>query len=234
MATAFRSIAQMFRPVQATSMQQQNAPTIPAAGGSAVINEQKPADPMADLAALWQTDPNLKPVANPLATPLFNTDPKAIAAAASKLDFVSGLDPALVAKAMSGQDAAAFLQVLNTVGQKSLATGTQLNAATIETATSRNNERLLAAMPGQVKAITLDSMQSENPALQHPAAQPFLSLVRSQLQMKNPGMSAQDINNAAESALTGFATSLATPATATPSAASNDGGTNWAAWAGEK
>jgi hypothetical protein len=123
------------------------------------------------------------------------------------------------------------MQVLNSVAQRTLATATQLNAATIEQATTRNNARITQALPTRMKDIQLQTMQSENPVLQHPASQPFLNLVRSQVKMKNPGMSAADINAQAERVLTGFASQLSSPAQADGSPANTSAGTDWDAWA---
>lgn len=241
MAGIGTALANMFRPTQqvtvapAPAMSQQNpgaAANPPASGNSTPITQQPPANPLDEFTPLWQTDPNAQRFVDPLTTPLFNTDPAAIAAASAKLDFVSQVPQELLAKAMSGQDPAAFMQVLNAVAQRTLATSTQLSAATIEQATTRNNARITGALPERMKRIQLDSMQSEHPALQHPASQPFLQLVRSQIQMKQPHLSAADINAQAERALMGFAGQLVAPAQTESARAAASGGTDWDAWAG--
>lgn len=235
------AIANMFRPTQqvtvapAAPMSQQNpgaAATPPPSGSSAAVNNQPPANPLDEFTPLWQNDPNAQRTVDPLSTPLFNTDPAAIAAAAAKLDFVGQIPQELMAKAMSGQDPNAFMQVLNAVAQRTLATSTQLNAATIEQATTRNNARFSEALPGRIKNIQLQSLQSEHPALQHPASQPFLNLVRSQIQMKNPNLTATEINAQAERALMGFAGQLVAPVQTEATRAAAAGGTDWDAWAG--
>lgn len=242
MATSLASsIANMFRPTQQVTVAPSSQPMSqvnpgaaaqpPQSGTSQQITPQPPANPLDEFTGLWQNDPNAQRVVDPLSTPLFNTDPAAIAAAASKLDLVGQMPPELMAKAMSGQDPAAFIQVLNAVAQRTLATATQLNAATIEQATTRNNARIQDALPSRMKDIQLQSMQSEHPALQHPASQPFLQLVRSQVKMKNPGMSAADINAQAERALLGFANQLVAPAQTEATRAAEAGGTDWDAWA---
>lgn len=229
MATGiFKSVAELFRPVQATTPQtvvvQQAAPT-----PATPTTEPNPLD---NLATLWQNDPNVKAPADPFSAPLLNTDPTKIAEAAKKIDFVSHIAPETLAKAMSGQDPAAFMEVMNSVAQRTLTTSAQINAATVEQATARNNSRIMEALPGRVKDIQLQGMKSDNPVLQHPAAQPFLQLTRAQIQMKNPGMSAADINQQAEHALLGLAQAIS-PAgeTAGTTPASNSGEKDWDAWA---
>lgn len=247
MAGIGTTLANMFRPSQQVTinpasydrgspMQQANpgaAAVVPPAGTSQNPIQPEPVNPLDEISALWQNDPNLKQAVDPMSTPLFNTDSAAISAAAGKIDFLGQIPPEMLAKAMQGGDPQAFLQVMNAVAQRAVATSTQLNAATIEQATTRNNARITQALPDRMKRIQLDSMVSENPVLAHPASQPFLQMTRAQLQMKNPGMSAAEINRRAESALMGFASTLAAP-TATEQAASKaaTGGTDWDAWAG--
>lgn len=229
MAGFIKSVADMFRPVQAVSMQQQSAPTTPNAGSSAPVTPAPAANPLDEFTPLWQNDPNVKAPVDPMAAPLFNTDPAAIAKAASKMDLVGQVDPELMAKAMSGNDPQAFISVLNSVAQRTLTTSAQLNAATIEQATAKNNSRIAESLPGRMKQLQLDTMQSENPALQHPASQPLLQLARAQVQMKNPGMSAAEINTQAERALLGFANQLV--AAPQEAAQVTPGGTDWDSWA---
>jgi hypothetical protein len=238
MSGIVNSIANMFRPVQQVQMAQPNpgagAPP-PPAGTSAPIQQAAPEpapNPLDEMASLWQTDPKSPPPVDPFATPLLNTDPAKIAEAAGKMSFTGGVSQELLTKAMSGQDPAAFMQVLNAVAQRAVATSAQINASTIEQATARNNDRFQQALPSRVRQIQLDSMQSENPVLQHSASQPLLQLVRSQLQMKAPpGTSAAEINRRAEAYLTGFAGALTAP-TADATAAANKvaGGTDWDTW----
>lgn len=234
---ATKSIFDIFRPTQQVSMTQQNpgaasAEAIAAAQAQLVAAQQPPANPLDALTPLWQTDPKSAPAVDPLSTPLFKTDPAAIAAAASKMDFVSGIPPEVMANAMSGKDPAAFMQVLNIVGQRATATSAQLNAATIEQSHVRNNQRIEQVLPARIKQAQLDQIQPENPALQHAASQPLLQLVRAQVQMKNPGMSAVEINNRAEQVLVEYASQLVAPQQAAATQAAGGGETNWETWAG--
>ena len=210
---------------------------VPAAGTSNPTIVQAASDPMAELSTLFQNDPTKQLPIDPLAAPLFNTDPAKIAAAAARMDFTAQIAPDLMAKAMSGDDPAAFMQVINQVAQRTLATGMQLNATTLEHATTRNNERVLSTLPNRVKQIQLDSLRPENAMLQHEGAQPMLRLLKAQVAMKNPGMSAVDINAQAEKALLGFASSVSS----TGNQAENNAGRgqnnsgeqqDWEAWAG--
>lgn len=238
MASPLTTIANMFRPVQQTTQVAQQPMAVqnpgaaaqpPAAGTSQPTSEQAPANPLDEFTPLWQNDPNAQQRVDPLSTPLFNSDPAKIAAAAAKMDFVGQIPAEVLQKAM--QDPNALVQLLNGVAQRTLATATQLNASTIEQATTRNNARVMSGLPERVRQIQLNGMQPDNPTLQHPAAQPFLQLMRSQIQMKNPGMSAVEINSQAERALTGFANQLVAAPASEAAARSSAGGTDWDAWA---
>ena len=231
MSGLFTSVANMFRPTQQVtvaqpmSVQNPGATTgAPAPGTSQPTTEQQqPSNPLDAFTPLWQNDPKAEQAADPLTTPLFNADPAKIQEAAGKMDFLAGVSKDLMDKAMSGTDPAAFMQVINSVAQRTLATATQLSTATAEQGAQRSNQRLLQALPDRVKQIQLDQMQPENPALSHPAAQPFLHMARQQLKMKNPGMSAADINSQAEKYVSELATSLSAPTTAQTAAQQSDG-----------
>ncbi len=229
-------IFNMFRPVQAVVLPTQNANgvDIPNAGSSAQIDNtanQAP-NPLDVMASLMQNDPNIKAPVNPLSAPLLNTDVTKLRQAASQMNLVGQIDPELMTRAMSGSDPAAFAAVLNAAAQSAVITSAQLSASTVEQATNRNNERMMQVIPNQIKQAQIDSAVSENPALAHPAAQPFLHMVRSQIQMKNPGMSAADINRQAESVISGFAESVTTaPQEIVAQQAANQG-TDWDKWAG--
>jgi hypothetical protein len=235
MSGIFQSMAQMFRPTQQVTekLAQTNpgaAEPPPPAGTSLPNTDIKPApNPLDEFASIWQTDPKSTPPVDPLSTPIFNSDPAKIAAAASKINFIDQIPPELVAKASSGNDPQAFMQVMNAVAQRALATATQLNAATIEQATTRNNARIEAALPDRVKRINLDTMVPENPVLQHAASQPLLKIVRAQIQMNNPNMSAAEINARTEQYLTGFAQQLTQPVQEA-AAATKPQGTDWDTW----
>lgn len=229
-------IASIFRPVQAVVMPtMNNNAALPDAGKSnEVLNTaNQPSDPMDVLAALMQNDPNVKAPVDPLTTPLLQTDVTKLRQAAGNMNLVGHIDPELMAKAMSGNDPAAFAQVINLAAQSAVVTSAQLAASTVEQATNRNNQRLLSsAIPNQIKQAQIDSSVSENPALAHPAAQPFLHMVRSQIQMKNPGMPAAEINRQAESVIAGFATSVSTAPQEVVRQQSANQGTDWDKWAG--
>ena len=204
------------------------APTAPMAQPNPVVVPEPviPVNPMDSHTALWQTGNT--PAADPFAAPLFNTDPAKVAESASKMNIAGSISPDLLTKAMSGNDPAAFMEVLNTVAQRAVVTSAQVSAATIEQATTRNNERIQATLPGKIKQLQLDSLAADNPALNHPASQPLLHMVRAQIQAKQPGLSAQAINAQAERYLMEHAAAVQQPVE--QRATTSTGGTDWDSW----
>lgn len=207
------NIANMFRHVQATvPMGQQNpgaAEGAPPAGTAQPNTEPPPqADPLDAMKAVWQTDPNAKPPADPLAGSLFNTDPAKIREAASKMDFTANIPQDLMQKVLAGGDTAAIVQMMNTVAQNALATATQLTTATVEQGAAKSQQRMLQALPGKVRDIQLQDMTPENPVLQHEAVQPMLNMVRSQLRMQNPNMPPAEVSRRAEEYMLATASAL--------------------------
>lgn len=232
----FTNISAMFRPTQqvtvapASPMAQQN----PAAGAGApqagtshptVTEPAAPSNPLDNFTPLWQTDPKSAPPADPLATPIFNTDPAKIAEAAGKIDFVSQIPPDMLQKAMAGNDPQAFMAVMNAVAQKTLATAAQLSTATTEQGATRLQQRLLTALPDRVKQIQLDQMQPENANLQHPAAQPILQMMRQRVKASNPNLTPAEIQKQAENYVSAFVSAMAPQATQAEVAAAN--GEDW-------
>ncbi len=230
-------VASLFRPVQAVVMPtvNTNGQTTPEAGGSAQIanTANEAPNPLDVMASLMQNDPNVKAPVDPLSAPLLQTDVAKLRQAAGQMNLVGQIDPELMQRAMSGNDPVAFAAVLNAAAQSAVVTSAQLSASTVEQATTRNNQRMLQVIPNQIKQAQIDSSVSENPALAHPAAQPFLHMIRSQIQMKEPGLSAAEINRRAETVISGFAESVATaPQEQVRQQQSANQGTDWDRWAG--
>jgi len=202
-----QTIQQAPQPAPAPLAQQNPGAVPPAAPVAAPAAEPNPMDTLQNI---WQAPPNAPaPQADPFATPLLNSDPAKLQAAAAKIDFTAGIAPELMQKAMSGQDPQAFLQVLNHVGQRSLVTAAQLSTGMVENATRANNSRIMEALPNHVNSIQLSQMAPENPALAHPAAQPLLQLARAQIKANNPDLTPAQINQRAEQYLTGFGQAIA-------------------------
>lgn len=195
-------------------------------------------DPLAQMAALWKNDPNAPQPVDLLSGSIINPDNKKIADAAAQVDFTAGIDPALMAAVQKGDDPTAIINLINAVAQKTLATSTQIGAATVDQGLQRNNQRLAQALPDRIKQVQLNQQELENPALAHEAAQPMVRMVRSQIAAQNPHMSPEAINKQAEQTMLGFARAVAGTEDAgfrpggLPQNQQPSQGTDWEAWGG--
>lgn len=164
--------------------------------------------PLDEFKDIWQptaTDPN----ADPFSKPLLTHDPAKLSEAVSKMNFMDGVDPGLVTKALAG-DAQALIQVVNAAAQKSFAASTQLNSNMLETSFKTNNERVNSTLPKKVREAQINSMQSENPVLNHAAAAPMLDMAKRAISNKNPDLSPAQVQARAEQYISDFAGSLTT------------------------
>lgn len=174
------------------------APTVAAtpAAGATTTTPAEPVTPTSHLdqyAKLWDTPTNSdgSPVAvtaDPLKTPVFNFDPKAIQTSASKMDFTAGLAPDLATKALGG-DAASLAELINGAVRNAVVGVTLSQGQLINQAVATNNERVTQALPRHIKSVQLMETPNENPVLDHPAVQPLFNALKQMAFAKDPNAS---------------------------------------------
>lgn len=144
------------------------------------------------------TDKDGKPIVavDPFATPITNVDPAKLREAASKMNFAAGITAETVTKAM--QDPAAFLQLINTVGQQSFAAALQATTGITERSINDNNQRFEQALPDRIRSQQIAQTASKHPALSHPAAAPMVAALKSQIAATNPHLSPEQVASKAE------------------------------------
>lgn len=158
---------------------------------------------------IWQTPTpkdGQQPV-DPFSQPLLSTDPAKLAEAARKMNFAQGIDPALVQKALAG-DPQALLAAINTASQNAFLAASNLTTQVTEGAVSTNNKRVDSVLEKKFTEFMLNQQRSDNPVLQHPAAQPMLDMAKKQLLAKHPDKSPAEIHKMAEGFLSDFASTL--------------------------
>ena len=199
----------------ATTPAQPNPGSLPAAPtvASDPNNPTAPApvaSPMDQFSELWQ--PNaVDPNAN---QPLINIDPKQLAEAARKTDFAKIISPELMQRVQGGGEdgSAAMMQMLNQVAQGVYAQSAFATSKLVEQAVSKAREQFNADIPAHVKKLQVsDSLRTENPVFNHPAAAPILGAIESQLTVKYPSASASEITTMAKQYLGGFAQAVSAP-----------------------
>lgn len=216
--------------VPGSSMQPSNAgaanPQAPAEGA--------PASPLDAYKDLWKTaGTEGQQPADPFAAPLFQTDPNKLREAVTKTDFLQGVPQELMQKVMAGNDPQSLMQLINHVGQQSLALSVQLTSSLQEQAGQTIGERFKKAIPDKFKELQLNSQPPENPILANPAVEPMLKMAKQQIRMTNPDLSAAEINQRAEQYIMAFATSVAGGSgPSSTSGSEQKAETDWAAWGG--
>lgn len=134
---------------------------------------------------------------DPFSEKLLNLDPKKLGEAASKMDFVRGVDPALVQKALQG-DVQSFSAVLNHATRAAFMQSASMVTSLVESAIGKNNERINSVLPDRIRNSMLGFSRPENTALQHPAAQPVLAALKEQVARQMPDLGPEEIARKAE------------------------------------
>lgn len=164
------------------------------------------ATPLDQFTKLWETDPNS---GTPADTSLFGAvDPKKVFEAAKGANFASAIPQDVLAAVANGGDGAvaALQQAINASTQAAFAQSTIAATKLIEQAIAKATEQNMAALPGLVKRhAAADSLQTENPALSNPAAQPIISAIQAQLAIKYPDATASQLAQMAKDYLGNFA-----------------------------
>lgn len=170
--------------------------TLPASGDAANkgAGTGSPLDAFTDMFTIKE-DKN-KP-ADPFASPLFNLDPKKLGEAASKMDFTRGINPELITKALGG-DVASFQEVLNSAVRGAFTAALQTSVGMTERGFGSFREKYDTRLEGRFRDYQVNNLQSTNPALKHPAAQPVIAAIKSHIASQNPQMPPSEVQTKAE------------------------------------
>lgn len=178
------------------------APDLTNTGGNGDPNNKgtgSPLDAFTDFFTIKDNKGNQP--ADPFATPFFNLDPKKLGEAVSKMDFTRTVNPELVTKVFSGnpQEAGpALMEILNSVGRGAFAAAMQANTGMVERGFGNFRQRYDSVLEGRFRDFQVNSTQSSNPALKHPAAQPVLAAIKQMFASQNPNLPASEVQSKAE------------------------------------
>ena len=225
-------------PAAPTNNPAQNpAPAAPASSAVTAPNGAVPADgnkpgdqsPGDKFATLWEPVKTEEPKPGEQSQGL---TPEKMLEAASKVDFTKNLNPEIVQKLQAGGPEAvqATLALMNQTSQQVYGQGLVVTQKLIERAVEQAQERFVAQLPNLVKSQTAqEALAAANPAFTNPAVAPVVDAVKSQLQLKFPKASSQEIAQMAQDyfkeAAGVFAGKPATQQTQTTAA-----GEDWDAW----
>ena len=192
---------------QATPPNQGNIPAVPAVvtnpDGTPVVAaepEVKDESPLAEFSKLWDTapvDPNAPPEPKAYVPPTAEEIQKAVA----KVDFSNNFTPEQLAAVTAGGEGAteALVQLLNTVGQQSLAQSTGISSKLNEQAMQAAIAEEVAKVPALVRAQTVQAhLKDTNPLFDNPAIKPVIDATQQQLQSKFPNATPAQITEMTE------------------------------------
>jgi len=193
---------------QDSQQQQQNPAGGAPAGDPAATQQQQQVSGIDKHIDLWKNDTTAEQQ-NTGPQPVFNITPEKLSEIASAMDFSKQLPADLATKALQG-DVTALTALINTAGQQaykaSLEANTKMiNAAFAQRETSFKNEVLPGLIDQHTKARAIEDA---NPIFRHPAAQPMLEGLKSQIIAKFPNASASEVSKMAGDLLHDFATSI--------------------------
>lgn len=169
--------------------EQQAAAPAPAPAPAADPNKKPEGDdsPEARLAEAWKmapVDPKQQPAAGP--QPYFkNVDPAKISAAAKSMNFLNGIDPALIEKAKGG-DAEAFMAVVNASNQNAFQTAMVAIPGIIEPVLQQAEQRQAERAPALFQQLQLRTARASDPVLQNPAVAPVVEALKTTIASQNP------------------------------------------------
>lgn len=159
---------------------------VPAAGVPALQDS-----PLAGFSDLWKndaTETNAAAVTGVLPT----VTAEQLQHTLSKSNFLANVNPDLLQKAASG-DQAAFADVINTGLRTVMIQSVLASHGLVEAGARTHGERLRTELPTMVRSSSVgDSLQS-NPLYNNPAIKPVIDNVRKQLETKFPDASSREI-----------------------------------------
>lgn len=156
---------------------------------------------------------------------LLNVDPQKLMEAAGKVDFARVIpQESLQAISQGGPEAMQhFAQALNKVAQTVYAQNAMATSKIVEQALGNAKTAWTSELPGFIKSQNVsETLRTENPAFNHPAASPILGALQQQLNVKFPNASSQEIASMAKSYLGQFAQAVS-PQQSQQSAKPEDG-----------
>ena len=234
------SFKAIMTPAAAPAPASASAPAAPAAAPSSanpaapsnVDGSNTPANPADLYAKMWDNATN----AAGDAPPSLQYDPAVLDKVSSGMDFIKGIDPALVQKASSG-DAKAMMDMMQAVGRNAYRASLEHNGAVVDNFVGRREQHLSKNIPGLVRnELTMGSLfEGGEGKAQLPAfAKEQLADTARRIQAAHPTASPQEVAAAARKYFLDMNNAVNQGA---PSKSSNEGAPgsfDWDSWADQQ
>lgn len=139
--------------------------------------------------------------------PVFKIDPKVLGEVSRGMDFVKGVDPALMEKAMGG-DAKSMIQLMQSVSQNAYSASLEHATALTETHLGQRAAYDSSRVDKGVRQQLTTNALSEAPNYSHPVVRQELNRVATQYAAANPDASPQQVAKAAQKYISDLHTAL--------------------------
>lgn len=207
-----------------------NAATAPN-GAVPAVTADAMKSPLDQFNTLWETDPN---AAKPAESMFASLDSKKVMETASKVDFTKVVSPELMQKINGGGEGAmqAMMEAMGKMSQMSFAQSAMATTKIVEQALKEQETKYNSELPNHIKRQTVsNTLRDENPALSHPAAQPILEAIKTQMTSKFPNATASEVASMAKDYLASFASAVSPVKTTTDDNTNGkQGGTDFSNW----
>lgn len=209
-----------------------SAVTAPNGTVPADANKQEEQSPLAKHKDLWE--PPKTEEAKPGAESKTELTPEKMLEAAAKVDFRKVLNPESLAKIKNGGDDAvqALADLLNQASQQTYGQSVVVAKKLVDSAVEQARQEFAAQIPNLVRGqAAKEALLSQNPAFKDPAVAPVVAAIQSQLQLKFPQATAQELNEKAMEYFKDAAGVLSgAPKPQTPEANKTAGEIDWDGW----
>lgn len=216
------------QPTQGAQGGQPANPAAPANPGSGNPNDKNEGtntvvDPLAAYAKMFDNNTNKQPDAAPTLT----LDPEVLNKVSGSMDFMKGVDPALMQRATGG-DMTAMFELMNHVGRSAYRTSLEHGGAVTDKFVGAREAHFAKNIPGQVRnELTLNSLAGPGGA-SSPVAKKQLVEIAQRMAAANPDASPADVAASAKQYIADLynATHPADPASQPTTA----GAVDWDKW----
>ena len=144
---------------------------------------------------LWETDPNAPKAPEGY---LPKIDPVKVREQFSKLNFVNGVNPELLATAEKGgqEGMAAMMQIINAVGQTITERVFNSNYSLLDKALPNAFNKFEGGLDSKITRRMSGDALAQNPIMVKPEYKPMVESIRDQLASKNPQLTAEALTEA--------------------------------------
>lgn len=199
-------------------------------GAIPVVTTDSMKSPLDQFNTLWDTDPN---AAKPAESMFANLDSKKVMETAAKVDFTKVVSPEILQKINAGGEGAmqAMMEAMGKMSQMSFAQSTLATTKIVEQALKEQEAKFNSELPTHIKRQTVsNTLHDENPALSHPAAQPILEAIKTQMTVKYKNATASEISAMAKDYLASFASAISPVKVNEDTSNAGQGGTDFSNW----